>query len=185
MFNFLYIHDYQFFQLPKRSPYPPAHSWNSIIIQTVSKDFQLLIYHFPPHLNQSLGGLPLKHWPYLIMLLFIRSDKIISSPTGNWKNEVTLQNEHTVFPIPTLLETGTISSLALLGSLANLHCKERSNTLLWNLKKNTAHEDSRTILCHLQITSGTGNNAKSRYWAREFPARWLEATEHNSTMRNW
>lgn len=56
---------------------------------------------------------------------------------------VMLWNEHTVFPISTLLVTGTISSLALLGSLANLHCRERSNTLLWNLKKKIVHEDTR------------------------------------------
>lgn len=131
------------FQLPKRSPCPPAHSWNSTVIETACEDFQLLNYHFPPHLSWSLGGLPLKHWPSLTILLLIRSDEITSSITDNWTNRVTLCNERTVFPVPTLLETGTISSLALLGSLANLHCKERSSTLLWNLKKNTAHEDTR------------------------------------------
>lgn len=74
-------------------------------------------------------------------LQLLRPDQTIPSKAENETNQDTLQNKHTVFLVPTLPETGTISSLALLGSLANLHCNERSNTLPWNLRKNTAHED--------------------------------------------
>lgn len=145
-------------------------------IRTVSEDFQLPNY-FPSHLHYSLGGPSLELWPSLNTLLLIRSDRTTSSRTENETNQVTLCNEHTVFPIPALLqETGTISSLALLGSLANLHCKVRSNTLLWNLKKNTTGEDIRNHhrplsdhFSDLTPSTASGQAVSHTVWWRSIP----------------
>lgn len=119
-----------------------------MLMQTLSKDFQLLHYHFPLHFNQSSAGLSHRHRPCQPVPLLIRSDGIISAQLINEQIGSHCINEHTVVPIPALLVTGTISSLALLGSLANLHCKDRSKTFLWNLKENRAYEQYKVqVLC--------------------------------------
>lgn len=119
-----------------------------MLMQTLNKDFQLLNYCFQKHCNQFLAGLSQRHWPSQPVLLVIRSDGILSAQLVTEQNRSRCVNEHTVVPGPALLEIGTISSLALLGSLANLHCKDRSNTFLWNLRENRAYEQYKVqVLC--------------------------------------
>lgn len=133
----------------------------------LSEDFQLLNYHFRHHCDQSSAGLSHRHWPCWPVLLPIRPDGIVSAQLVTEQIRAHCVNERTVVPAPALLETGTISSLALLGSLANLHCKDRSKTFLWNLKENRAYEQHK-----VQVL-------------REFPGGWLEAIEHDSIRNNW
>lgn len=116
----------------------------------LGKDFQLLNYHFRLHCNHS-AGLSHRHWPCLSLLLIIRADGITSARPVTEQIRSHCANEHTVVPAPALLETGTISSLALLGSLANLHCKDRSKTFLWNLKENRTYEQYKVQVLHMRI----------------------------------